>query len=47
MRRSLPSFLLVAVVVLCSTPAFAVVEYERICTSYGVGYVYVPGTDSC
>ncbi|BCP53052.1 hypothetical protein K32_16690 [Kaistia sp. 32K] len=28
-------------------PARAAIEYVRVCNSFGVGYQYIPGTDTC
>lgn len=43
---------LIAVVIavaagLAATPSHAQVEYVRICTLYGAGFFYMPGTDTC
>jgi hypothetical protein len=32
---------------LAATPSHAQVEYVRICTLYGAGFFYIPGTDTC
>jgi hypothetical protein len=29
------------------SPAFAAVEYVRVCSTYGASYAYIPGTDTC
>ena len=32
---------------LIATPSHAQVEYTRICSLYGAGFFYIPGTDTC
>lgn len=49
-RRSIR--LLVAAViatftVMAATSSFAQVEYVRVCSTYGAGFFYTPGTDTC
>ena len=29
------------------TPSHAAVEYEKVCSLYGAGFFYIPGTDTC
>ena len=36
-----------AFALLTPAPSHAAVEYERICTLYGAGFFYIPGTDTC
>jgi hypothetical protein len=31
----------------CGTPRFQFVQYVKICSLYGVGFYYIPGTDMC
>lgn len=46
--RSLRAIFATAALVLAiPTPGHAAVEYERICTIYGAGFFYIPGTDTC
>jgi hypothetical protein len=46
--RILRAGLSTAVLVLAMpTPGHAVVEYEKICSLYGAGFFYIPGTDTC
>lgn len=46
--RSLRAMLATAVLVLAlPTPGHAVVEYERVCSIYGAGFFYIPGTETC
>jgi hypothetical protein len=48
--RAARSILAAAVTVFAATsatPGHAQVEYVRICTLYGAGYFYIPGTDTC
>ncbi|WP_082434215.1 porin [Devosia sp. A16] len=30
-----------------TSPASAAVEYVRVCNAYGIGWFYLPGTDTC
>ena len=30
-----------------ATPGHAAVEYEKVCSLYGAGFFYIPGTDTC
>lgn len=36
-----------ALTLLTSAPVHAAVEYVRICSLYGAGFFYIPGTDTC
>jgi hypothetical protein len=36
-----------ALTLLTSAPSHAAVEYVKICTLYGAGFFYIPGTDTC
>src|SRR5262245_6420915 len=36
-----------ALTLLTSAPSHAVVEYMKICSLYGAGFFYIPGTDTC
>src|SRR5690349_17570839 len=36
-----------ALTLLTSAPSHAAVEYVRICSIYGAGFFYIPGTDTC
>ena len=36
-----------AFILMNATPSHAAVEYVRICDLYGVGFYYLPGTDTC
>jgi uncharacterized membrane protein YeiH len=33
--------------VLAATPSRAAVEYVRVCDAFGVGFYYIPGTETC
>jgi porin-like protein len=44
----LRAMLAAAVVTLIATaPGFAAVEYVKVCSIYGAGFFYIPGTDTC
>jgi hypothetical protein len=46
--RSLRAILATAALVLViPTPGHAAVQYEKICSLYGAGFFYIPGTDTC
>lgn len=46
--RGLRAILATAVLVLViPTPGHAAVDYEKICSLYGAGFFYIPGTDTC
>jgi len=46
--RSLRALLATAVLALAiPTPGHAAVEYEKVCSLYGAGFFYIPGTDTC
>jgi len=48
MHKSSIAFMLSAVVAASSLPAQAApVEYVRVCSAFGTGYFYIPGTDTC
>ena len=48
MNKSVTSIILgVAVSVVASTASVQAVEYVRICSLYGAGFNYIPGTDVC
>lgn len=36
-----------ALTLLTSAPGHAAVEYVRVCSLYGAGFFYIPGTDTC
>src|SRR5689334_4037926 len=36
-----------ALLLVTSAPSQAVVEYVRVCSLYGAGLFYIPGTDTC
>src|SRR3954471_12858840 len=36
-----------ALTLLTSAPGHAAVEYVRVCSLYGAGFFYLPGTDTC
>lgn len=36
-----------ALTLVTSAPGHAAVEYVRICSTYGAGFFYIPGTDTC
>jgi hypothetical protein len=36
-----------ALTLLTSAPSHAAVEYVRVCSLYGAGFFYIPGTDTC
>lgn len=44
----LRAFLTIAAFALITpAPSHAAVEYERVCSLYGAGFFYIPGTDTC
>jgi hypothetical protein len=46
--RHLSAVLVTVVLVLAiPTPGHAAVEYEKVCSLYGAGFFYIPGTDTC
>ncbi len=48
LRRRLRALLAVAALTfLTSAPGYAAVEYVKICSLYGAGFFYIPGTDTC
>lgn len=47
LKRTFISLGLGAGLLLAATPSFAAVEYVRVCTIYGAGFHYIPGTDTC
>ncbi|ROZ78354.1 porin [Ramlibacter sp. WS9] len=47
MNKHLLSFATCAGLLLIAPASVAAVEYVRICTLYGAGFHYVPGTDTC
>jgi hypothetical protein len=48
MRESSIAFMLAAVVATAGLPVQAApVEYVRVCSAFGTGYFYIPGTDTC
>jgi porin-like protein len=48
LRRRLRAVLAVAALtLLTSAPGHAAVEYARVCSLYGAGFFYLPGTDTC
>ena len=36
-----------ALILMTSTPSHAAVEYVKVCSLYGAGFFYIPGTDTC
>lgn len=48
LRRRLRALLAAAALtLLTSAPSHAAVEYMKICSLYGAGFFYIPGTDTC
>ena len=48
LRRRLRAVLAAAALMLMtSAPSHAAVEYVRVCSLYGAGFFYIPGTDTC
>ena len=48
LRRRLRAVLAAAALaLLTSAPSHAAVEYVKICSLYGAGFFYIPGTDTC
>jgi len=37
----------VTAAILSSSPAFAAMEYVRVCDAFGTGWFYIPGTETC
>jgi hypothetical protein len=46
-RRLRAALAVVALTLLTSAPGHAAVEYVKICSIYGAGFFYIPGTDTC
>jgi hypothetical protein len=46
-RTALGAHLLLAAFTLAPTANAAPVEYVRVCSLYGAGFFYIPGTDTC
>ena len=38
---------LVVFAAITATPSHAQVQYVKICSLYGAGFFYIPGTDTC
>jgi hypothetical protein len=36
-----------ALALIAPAPSHAAVEYEKVCSLYGAGFFYIPGTDTC
>jgi len=48
LRRRLRAVLAAAALtLLTSAPSHAAVEYVKVCSLYGAGFFYIPGTDTC
>jgi hypothetical protein len=48
LRRSLQAILgIAAFAIITPAPSHAAVEYEKVCSLYGAGFFYIPGTDTC
>ena len=48
LRRSLQAILgIAAFAIISPAPSHAAVEYEKVCSLYGAGFFYIPGTDTC
>lgn len=48
LRRSLQAILgIAAFAMITPAPGHAAVEYEKVCSLYGAGFFYIPGTDTC
>lgn len=37
----------VSAAIFCTSPAFAAVEYVKVCHTFGPGWAYIPGSDTC
>jgi len=46
-RRAGAILALAAFALVTAAPSHAAVIYERVCSLYGAGYFYIPGTDTC
>jgi Porin subfamily len=46
-RSLLPILAVAAFAFVTAAPSHAAVEYERVCSLYGAGFFYIPGTDTC
>jgi hypothetical protein len=46
-RRSRALLAAAALTLLTSAPSHAAVEYVKVCSLYGAGFFYIPGTDTC
>lgn len=46
-RRLRALLAVAALTMVASAPGHAAVEYVRICSIYGAGFFYIPGTDTC
>ena len=46
-RRLRAALAVAALTLLTSAPGHAAVEYVKICSLYGAGFFYIPGTDTC
>lgn len=47
LARSLVAVIVAVFAATIATPSHAAVEYEKVCTLYGAGFFYIPGTDTC
>jgi Porin subfamily len=48
LRRGLQAILgIAAFAIISPAPSHAAVEYEKVCSLYGAGFFYIPGTDTC
>ncbi len=45
--RAIGAVAVAALGLMTATPSHAAVEYVKICTLYGAGFFYIPGTDTC
>lgn len=45
--RAIGAVAVAALGLMIATPSHAAVEYVKICTLYGAGFFYIPGTDTC
>jgi hypothetical protein len=46
-RRLRAMLAIAALTLLPSAPGHAAVEYVKVCSLYGAGFFYIPGTDTC
>jgi Porin subfamily len=46
-RRLRAALAVAALTLLTSAPSHAAVEYVKVCSLYGAGFFYIPGTDTC